>query len=240
MEVVFHMKRLVIMTLVLALAATLSAQQKDKEKDAKGAAQTPVQQQETTDDTSVISDQVYKEVTIEDFENIEYTDKNIDIKVTKDQKASVAIRDQYPAPIKNSKKYLGIKIHGRNGDWASLNPPKELPIADHCQSISVWVYGKNFSGELYAVVRDADNQVHRLSFGKLNFLGWRKLTVPIPKDFPQEDKYLAQPRNLYIIRFQYNPGRTGRLTDTDWDYFYIDDVTAKVRKKYVDKQSDAW
>ncbi|HEY1405242.1 MAG TPA: flagellar filament outer layer protein FlaA [Spirochaetota bacterium] len=235
------MKRFAFILLVFALSGISFAQKKTEATDTKSPAPTPpAQQQEATDDTNIISDQVYREVTVEDFENVQYTEKNVEITATKDQKAAVAIRDDYPAPIKNSKKYLGVKVHGKSGDWVSIIPPKELAIADHCQSISAWVYGKNFSGELLALVRGADGQVQRFSFGKLNFLGWRKLTLVIPKDFPQEDKYLAQPKNIYIVKLMYNPGRTGRLTETDWDYFYIDDISAKVRKKYVDKQNDAW
>ena len=234
------MKRLFPILLVFALSGLSFAQDKAGEKDTKKETTPVPATQEAKDDADVISDQVYREITVEDFENVQYNEKNVEIRVTKDQKASAAIRDQYPAPIRNSKKYLGVKVHGASGDWTSIIPPKELSIADHCQSISVWVYGKNFSGELLVLLKSADGQVKRFSFGKLNFLGWRKLTVLIPKDFPQEDKFLAQPKNISIVKFQYNPGRTGRLTESDWDYFYLDDITAKVRKKYVDKQNDAW
>ncbi len=36
----------------------------------------------------------------------------------------------------------------------------------------------------------------------------------------------------------YNPGNTGRLPV--WNYFYIDDISATVREKFYDKQSDEW
>lgn len=234
MEVCSPMKRITIMALLALFTALPVVAQQKPQTEAKPAAAAEA------DDSAVISDQAYKEVTVEDFETNVYADKNIEIIKSKDQSASLSIRSEYPAPIKDSKKYLGVKIHGRVGDWATINPPKDLAISDHCQSISVWVYGKNFSGELYAVMKDADGQIKKLSFGKLNFLGWRKLAVTIPKDFSQEDKYLSQPRSIYIVKIQYNPGRTEQLKETDWDYFYLDDITAKVRKKYVDKQSDAW
>jgi len=235
MEADQQMKRFFTFALLMACAALpLSAQQKPQDSTA------PAPAAEAADDSSIISDQVYREVTVENFESNVYADNNITIIRSKDQKAAMAIRSDYPAPIKDSKKYLGVKIHGRVGDWATITPPKELAIADHCQSISVWVYGKNFSGELYAVMKDADGQVKKLSFGKLNFLGWRKLTVPLPKDFSQEDKFLSQPKSIYILKIQYNPGRTEQLRENDWDYFYLDDISAKVRKKYVDKQNDSW
>ena len=229
------MKRISILALLALVAAfPAMAQQKTDEAKAAPAAET------AADDSSALSDQEYKEVTVEDFESTPYSDKDISITKTKDQSSSLSVRSEYAAPIRNSKKYLGVKVHGRVGDWATIVPPRELAIADHCQSISAWIYGKNFSGELFLILKDADGQVKKLSFGKLNFLGWRKLSITLPKDFAQEDKYLSQPRNIFIVKIQYNPGRTTQLKENDWDYFYIDDISAKVRKKYVDKQSDAW
>ena len=229
------MKRISILALLALLAAfPAMAQQKADEAKAAPAAEA------AADDSSTLSDQEYKEVTVEDFESTPYSDKDISITKTKDQSSSLSVRSEYAAPIRNSKKYLGVKVHGRVGDWATIVPPRELAIADHCQSVSAWIYGKNLSGELFLIMKDADGQVKKLSFGKLNFLGWRKLSITLPKDFAQEDKYLSQPRKIYIVKIQYNPGRTTQLKENDWDYFYIDDISAKVRKKYVDKQSDAW
>ena len=231
------MKRLSICAILAIFAAFPAIAQ---QKPAETPAAAPAAAEAPADDAADLSDQEYREVTVEDFESAPYADKDVEITRTKDQTASVAIRSEYPAPIRNSKKYLGVKVHGRVGDWTTINPPRELSIADHCQSISAWVYGKNFSGELFVVMKDADGQVKKLTFGKLNFLGWRKLSITLPKDFAQEDKYLSQPRKIHIVKIQYNPGRTTQLKENDWDYFYIDDISAKVRKKYVDKQSDAW
>ena len=102
----------------------------------------------------------------------------------------------------------------------------------------MWVYGKNFSGELSIMLKDANGNMKRLVMGKLNFLGWRKLSVPITDDIAQEDKYLAQKRNIEIVKILYNPSTLDRLPA--WNYFYIDDITAIVREKYIDKQSDEW
>lgn len=186
----------------------------------------------------VINGNVYKEITLENFEETEFTKKNGTLRVTKDQKYDVMIRNDYPAPIKDTTKYLGIKLYGKKGDPLVIKPTKKLLIKDHAQSISLWVYGKNFAGELSIFLTDANGKGHRLSMGKLNYLGWRKLTIRLRKDIRQEDKFLAQPRNLEILQIIYTPGNTGRLPQ--WHYFYIDDITAKVRKKYEDKQSDTW
>jgi hypothetical protein len=229
-----------IMTLVIVLPVI--AQEKGKtapapatDKTVTGAA-TDKPTVESAED--VLNDQIYKEIIIEDFENTVWTNKDISVRETKDQKSELQIRNQYPAPANTSKKYAGVKIYGRNGDYVTIKPPKPLIIKDHSQSISMWIYGKNFSGELFMTIKDAEGQAKKITFGKLNFLGWRKLTVKIEKTIAQEDKYLAQPRQIEIINLIYNPGNSGRLPE--WSYFYIDDITAKIREKYVDKQSDEW
>jgi hypothetical protein len=228
------MKRLfIVLFFVTSLSVVLMAQQQPAKTAAPETPAAPTAEE-------IVSDQVYREIPIETFETVQYTDKNATIQAARDEKVSVQIRSEYPAPIKDSKKYLGVKVHGKSGNSVKITPPEPLAITEHCQSISAWVYGKNFSGELRITLRDSDNQNKIFSFGKLNFLGWRKLTIPLPKDFSQEDKYLAQPKSIYIVSFIYNPGRTTPLNDSDWEYFYIDDITAKVRKKYVDKQSDTW
>jgi hypothetical protein len=185
-----------------------------------------------------LSDQVYKEVIIEDFETTTYTEKNISIKVVKDEQAAVSMRTDYPAPVPNSKRYLGVKVFAKSGSVLTIIPAKPFIIDKYCKYINMWVYGKNFSGELSILVKDANGNIKRLVMGKFNFLGWRKLSVPITDEIAQEDKYLAQKRNIEIVKILYNPSTLERLPA--WNYFYIDDITAIVREKYIDKQSDEW
>ena len=189
-------------------------------------------------ETVVNGDQLYTEITIEDFETTPYAEKDITFTKSHDQQAGIAIRDQFPAPIKESKKYLGAKFFGKVGDALTITPPKPIIIDKYCKSISIWVYGKNFSGELSMFLKDADGRTHRLSFGKLNYLGWRKLTATLSDDISQEDKHLTQQRQMEIMKFLYKPGNSGRLRM--WNYFYLDDITARVREKYTDRQSDEW
>jgi len=182
---------------------------------------------------------VYEEKILEDFEQVDYTDKNLaELQEDLGQKASVQIKDQFPAPTQNSKKYLGVKVFGRNYDVFKIRPAKELLINQYCKEIAVWIYGKKFSGEFYMIFIDAAGTTHKISFGKLNFLGWRKLKVTIPKEINQEDEFLNQKKFMKIHEFQYRPTNTTRLRK--WHYFYIDNISILVRQKYRDKMSDEW
>ncbi len=77
-----------------------------------------------------------------------------------------------------------------------------------------------------------------MRFGNTAFLGWKKLTVKLDKRIKQKDKYLEQQRKLKILYLQYLPRNRTRLPL--WQYFYLDDMTAEVREKYKDRQSDEW
>lgn len=196
------------------------------------------QNPDVTDDKKKTQDNLYTETVLEDFETTQYTKKNIEFTVTRDQDAEIAVRDQYPAPIADSKKYLGVKVNGKQGDVFVIKPAKELLITKHCRSLEVWAYGKNFSGELSIIIQDSSNKIHRLVFGKLNFLGWRKLKVQITSKVNQQDEFLNQNKNIKILAVQYRPGNLDRLPK--WQYFYVDNISAIVREKYTDRQSDDW
>ncbi len=179
----------------------------------------------------------YSRMILEDFESTQYGESNIKYHVSTDQKGGIAIRDQFPSPAKDSKKYLGLKMFGRIGDVLQITPAKKLIIDKHCKSISMWVYGKDISGEVSIMLIDGSGASHRMIMGRLNFTGWRELTVSLPKEVSQMDKYLSQKKQLELTKIMYNPGNTGRNA---WTYVYFDDISAMVREKFYDKQSDEW
>ncbi len=202
-------------------------------------AKEPVKEPEKkSKESELVSQNVYTEITLEDFESTQYSDSNIKFIKAKEQQGSVAIRDQYPAEFNNSKKYLGVKVYAKKGDNFQIFPAKPLEIKQFCKSISIWVYGKKFSGEFSIMIQDITGNVKRVTFGNTAFLGWKKLTVNLDSSIKQQDEYLEKDKFLKILHIQYRVS-----TDSlhpQWQYFYIDDITATVRDKYKDRQSDDW
>ena len=196
---------------------------------------------EVSDD--IYNDQIYREITLEDFEAENWDSKNVSMDILKDEKADLQSRTNFPAPITNagkkSQKYIGIKVYGKSGNVVTIKPKKVLSISQHCKSISAWVYGKNFSGELSMMIQDGNGNTSRVIFPeKLNFLGWKKLTAKLGKNIIQEDKFLSKTKKITILYFMYKPASITRLPQ--WNYFYMDDISAQVREKYLDKQDDNW
>lgn len=214
--------------LFLILTAPLIAQQSDKEapkeKEDKEAAKKQVA--------------VYTEAIIEDFETTPYTDKNISYNVTSDQEGHLAIRDQLPATA-SSKKYLGVKVKTRGDDVFIIKPAKDWIIDKHCKSISFWIYGKNTRGILSFLLMDTKQQNHLINIATIDFVGWKKITVPITKKIAQEDAFLNQKKTMKILQLQYRTVANKNMP-SQWQYLYLDDITATVRERYDDKQSDEW
>ena len=204
-------------------------------QDAKDTAKEP---EKKAGEAELVSQSIYTEITLEDFETSQYTNTNLKFIQAKEQEGSLAIRDQYPAEFNNSKKYLGVKLFAKKGDTFQIFPPKPLEIKKYCKSISIWVYGKKFAGEISMMLQDVTGETHRITFGNTAFLGWKKLTVNLEPKIKQQDAYLEKEKALKILHIQYRPANDS--LHPEWQYFYIDDITATVREKYKDRQSDDW
>lgn len=189
-------------------------------------------------ETELVSQSIYTEIALEDFESSQYSNTNLKFIQAKEQEGSLTIRDQYPAEFNNSKKYLGVKIYTKKGDTFQIFPPKPLEINKYCKSISIWIYGKKFAGEISMMLQDVTGATHRVSFGNTAFLGWKKLTVNLDPKIKQQDAYLEKEKTLKILHIQYRAAND--TMHPTWQYFYIDDITATVRDKYKDRQSDDW
>ncbi|MFA5518752.1 MAG: flagellar filament outer layer protein FlaA [Spirochaetota bacterium] len=218
------MKKIMPFFIMLLFLLPLQSQEKEEEIEPKNETES--------------YQNVYTEITLEDFETTEYSKDNIKFRKIRYQDANAQIREQFPAPFNNSKKYLGVKVKGKLGDSFQVFLTKPLEINKYAQSVSIWVYGKNFSGDLSFIVQDAENNTHSLSLGKTNFLGWKKITVNLGKNIKQQDAFLEQEKTLKILYIQYKPAN--KSIHPQWQYFYIDDITATVREKYKDSQSDDW
>jgi hypothetical protein len=77
---------------------------------------------------------------------------------------------------------LGTRIDFIHRGYSSIiiYPTRPLPIEGITKLISLWVVGRNFNHELNILIQDFFGRTYELYMGKLNFQGWKKLTVAIP------------------------------------------------------------
>lgn len=124
---------------------------------------------------------------------------------------------------------LGVKgyIKDRGFDRIEVRPPHEYIIRGIARQISVWALGRDFRHTLYVKLEDYKGNIHKLRMARLNYLGWRKLTLTVPGWLPQSTKYSMIDKHLSFVSLfvESDPHETrGQF------YFYVDDLRVKVDK----------
>ena len=222
------MKRLLIVVLIFSVAAGVFAQQRaeigspDAERLGIDAAQ-----------------QFLKEVSIDKFEREGFWKSTMSPddgypttrlfngapsgKVVIPEEDGLNIQDKY---------VLGTRIdfiHRGHTDF-TLYPIRPLPVEGICKTVSVWVVGRNYNHELYLQLNDFFGRPFELYIGKLNFQGWKKLTVAIP---PQAEDGL---NGIVQRNYHYNNNLGIKITGFRINvdpleaygsyYIYLDDLRA--------------
>jgi hypothetical protein len=62
----------------------------------------------------------------------------------------------------------------------TIRPVRPIPIEGITKTVSVWVAGRNFNHDLVLLIQDYFGRNYEIYVGKLNFQGWKKMTVAIP------------------------------------------------------------
>lgn len=102
-------------------------------------------------------------------------------------------------------------------------PVKPLPVPGITKTISVWVIGRNFNHILKVVLEDYYGERHELTIGKLNFIGWKKMTVAVPPTLIQSDFHYTASMGLKVVGFKVEC----ELLETFGKfYIYFDDLCA--------------
>jgi len=222
------MKRLIIIFIVLSVVSVAFAQQRpeigfpDAERLSIDSAQ-----------------QYLKEVSVEKFEKDGYW---LSTMSSDDGYVTTRLFSGAPAgkePIMDEEG-LGIQdryVLGTRVDFlrrgyssARIYPMRPIPIEGITKTVSVWVVGRNYNHELILLIEDSFGNPFELNMGKLNFQGWKKLTVAIP---PQAENGLhgIVQRN-YHYNNQLGIKITGfRIDFNPWEaygsyYIYLDDLRA--------------
>jgi len=62
----------------------------------------------------------------------------------------------------------------------TVRPARPIPIEGITKTVSVWVAGRNFNHDLVLLIQDYFGRNYEIYMGRLNFQGWKKMTVAIP------------------------------------------------------------
>jgi hypothetical protein len=127
---------------------------------------------------------------------------------------------------------LGVKteFYTRGYNEIAITAKRPIPIEGITKTISVWVAGRNYDHVLWIELRDFFGNNFELPMGKLNFQGWKKLSVAIPPQNPDGRTGIVQ-RNFHYTS-QMGLKVVGFRIQCDPDeafgtyYIYLDDLRA--------------
>lgn len=112
----------------------------------------------------------------------------------------------------------------------TIQPVRPIPIEGITKTVSVWVAGRNYNHVLKLMVEDFFGRQYELYIGKLNFQGWKKLTIAIPPQAPdgkngivQRDYHYNSHMGLKILGFKVD---CDPLEAFGSYYIYFDDLRA--------------
>jgi hypothetical protein len=120
---------------------------------------------------------------------------------------------------------IGVKtdFYRRGGVTVSLIPVRPLAVPGIVKTLSVWVVGRNFNHQLNVVIEDYFGNVNVLPLGRLNFSGWKQLTVAIPPTVDQRSAHYNTETGLRIRGFTIEAD----LNEAYGTYYvYFDDLRA--------------
>ena len=241
------MKRFVIVALFLIAAAALFAQQGTE-------IGTPNPEMIGIDSAQ----QHLKEVSVDKFEHDGFwlstmsTDEGY--VVTRLFSGSPAAKEPIPeeAGMEIPDRYvLGTRVDylRRGYNSFTIYPLRPIPIEGISKTISMWIVGRNFNHEIKLLIQDFFGRDYELYMGKLNFQGWKKLTVAIP---PQADDGV---HGVVQRNYHYNNQMGIKITGFRIDcdpmeaygsyYVYFDDLRAVTdlfaeNNRDADDMADGW
>jgi hypothetical protein len=138
--------------------------------------------------------------------------------------AKTPLKDETDIGIKEPDKYvLGVKVefYRRAAVDISVIPARPLGVEGVAKTVSVWVAGRNYNHQLKLMVEDMEGRDAVLTMGKLNFSGWKRLTVAIPPTLEQRSKHYNNRMGIKIKGFLIECD----MMETYGSYFmYFDDL----------------
>ena len=105
--------------------------------------------------------------------------------------------------VHQNKYVLGVKTYflDRGYDRVEVFPSNEYIIRGKAREVKVWVLGRKFRHTLFIKLRDYRGKLHKIKIGRLDFWGWKEMSVIIPGWLPQSSTYALLDKNLHFVSF---------------------------------------
>ena len=197
--------------------------------------------------------QELKEVSISKFEDagLWRTEMPRDAGISSVRKIEGSPIDKEPIPdeealgIEEADDYvLGCKanFYKRAVTSFSVLPAKPLAVEGITKTVSVWVIGRNTNHVLKLLIKDQFGHRAEVTMGKLNFAGWKQMTVAIPTSIVQKDYHYVNKMGIEILGFRIDCNPEEAYGSY---YIYFDDLRATTdlfteNNRDEDDLADVW
>jgi len=146
--------------------------------------------------------------------------------------------------VEEDKFALGTKVSFYRRGVASfgIRPVRPIPIEGITKTISVWIAGRNTNHVLELLIEDHFGNEAIINMGKLNFSGWKKITVSIPPNIIQRDYHYNNKMGIMVTGFNVECD----IDETYGNYYiYFDDLRAVTdifaeENRDIDDMTDDW
>ena len=146
--------------------------------------------------------------------------------------------------VEDDKYVLGMKVHyyRRGLNTFALFPVRPLPVEGITKTLSVWIVGRNMNHMLKIIIADYFGNRAEITMGKLNFSGWKNLTVAIPPSIIQRDFHYGDRMGIKVLGFQIE---CDPIEAFGTYYIYFDDLRAVTDlfaegSRDIDDMADVW
>lgn len=139
---------------------------------------------------------------------------------------------------------IGVKVsfYKRGIVDFNIRPVRPIPVPGKTKVITVWVAGREAQHRLEVVVSDYFGNTAYIDMGRLDFPGWRKMTVAVPQTLKQRDPHYHYLGGITVRGFNVKCA----IDETYGNYYiYLDDlrvVTDLFEEEIRDEDDmlDAW
>jgi len=178
-----------------------------------------------------LADTVWKEISLENFEDQNYSGKNIRTKLEKDTVLpELTLSQNFTAPVPGSKQALVIRIPKKVNFPFGFYFPEPILLKGFVKEIRIPVYSSQSIGNLTLIVQNQDYETKQFAVTSLNYRGWKNCTVPFGRALDQNDRIFLQGSDIRLVGFFYLPNENNASNQEV--LLAIDDITAIVRDKY--------
>jgi hypothetical protein len=113
---------------------------------------------------------------------------------------------------------LGVKVAFTHRGYARLKmaPSKPIKVPGITKALTMWVCGRSFQHRLYAHLLDYQGNEMILDMGLLDFVGWKKLSIPVPTNIKQHNYHDSDWRGISFVGMSI-------MTDPEesWGVYYV-------------------